>query len=174
MIKKIYIAVEIKKRELIGDLHIIDSLLDSDYEIIIGSKKSINFILKNKKDPDGVILLTSPPEKIKDYKFLKSKVDKITILDPELSPALTDNEIKHSFNTVKQLIDNEFIDGFYVIGQRYVSIFKKIFPKRKNKVISTGWPRIDAWKNKELIKIDTNLLKKNMESFYFLVLILVC
>ena len=98
MIKKIYIAVEIKKRELIGDLHIIDSLLDSDYEIIIGSKKSINFILKNKKDPDGVILLTSPPEKIKDYKFLKSKVDKITILDPELSPALTDNEIKHSFN----------------------------------------------------------------------------
>ena len=49
MIKKIYIAVEIKKRELIGDLHIIDSLLDSDYEIIIGSKKSINFILKNKQ-----------------------------------------------------------------------------------------------------------------------------
>ena len=96
-----------------------------------------------KKTNSGIFLYKGGLS-INKLKKIKEKVEKFLILDEEIGPA--------SINLEKDMPirlwdgSEKYIDRYYTIGKNVDKLARKLLPKLKNKIILTGWPRVDLWK----------------------------
>ena len=166
MLKKhLYIPVEIKPREFVSNLLLIDKAIDKNFRCYLGSKSSINRLIRYSNETNGIYF--SKCSFIKnEYKEIKKKCDHITILDQELGPALSAREIEIGLRSMNDQIFNEYIDSYYVLGKFADKIVKKEYPQIESAIKITGWPRIDLWnKYRHLYKKKIDSIKKSYGNF---------
>jgi surface carbohydrate biosynthesis protein len=142
----IFLPIEIKTRELLAKVILAKFIISNpkkNSRCYIGSKSSIDRLLSLKKTNSGIFLYKGGLS-INKLKKIKEKVEKFLILDEEIGPA--------SINLEKDMPirlwdgSEKYIDRYYTIGKNVDSLARKLLPKLKNKIILTGWPRVDLWK----------------------------
>ena len=163
--KNLFIPIEVKIREFVSNLLLASESLDNNFRCYLGGKSSINRLINYNKLKNGVYFSKSPFLE-KEYIKIKKKCQFLTILDQELGPALSKNEIEMGLNARKNLILSKYIDSYYVLGNRINEIVKKIYPEINKATKLTGWPRIDIWKNYNfLYNKKSNEIKKKYGEF---------
>ena len=141
MKKNIFIPIEIKHREFLSSLMLTYYAVKSKFRVYIGSKSSINKLLKIKKNKGGIFLFKGGMD-LESITEIKKKCNYFAILDQELGTR------KKSFKKVaKRRIwpgSEKYIDRYYVIGNYGYKASLEVFPKMKDSIICTGWPRVDV------------------------------
>ena len=165
--KYIYLPIEIKSREFLTSLLMVSHLLKKKFKIIICSKLALSYLIKLKLIQKGIIFLNSATDD-ETYKFYRENNLKIVMLDYELSPALSDYQIRNAIKIRKKNY-LKYVDYFFVIGEQYKKTLIKLIPSIKNKIILSGWPRADLWKNNLIYKnkILSEIKKKNKHFYLF-------
>ncbi len=158
MKRNIYIPIEIKNRELFGHLLLADEALKKDYRVILGNKSLIYQIILGKKDKGGFLLYKGGGRSPALISGLSKKVDSIGILDQELGIAVRDLEDFFNRRYDPSVID--YVDSFYLLGEKFFDAAVEYSEIQKNKLYVTGWPRVDLWRNKSLWSEEANHLKK--------------
>ncbi|MBO8217662.1 surface carbohydrate biosynthesis protein [Prochlorococcus marinus] len=142
--KEVYIPIEIKPREFISQLLLSAELAKIGLRVYLGSKKSIDDLVENKKNKQGTYLYKGGGGTINKFKKLSKLVSSIAVLDQEISPCLIDSGV-----TIK----NRFVKGCL----KYVSRLYYVGPETKKKasevledidaslIKAYGWPRVDIW-----------------------------
>ena len=139
--KNLFIPIEVKIREFVSNLLLASESLDNNFRCYLGGKSSINRLINYNKLKNGVYFSKSPFLE-KEYIKIKKKCQFLTILDQELGPALSKNEIEMGLNARKNLILSKYIDSYYVLGNRINEIVKKIYPEINKATKLTGWPKL--------------------------------
>lgn len=166
MLKKhLYIPVEIKPREYVSNLLLINKAIDKNFRCYLGSKSSINRLIMYSNQANGIYFSKCSFVK-KEYQKIKKKCDHITILDQELGPALSIQEIQMGLRSMNDQIYNEYIDSYYVLGNFANEIVKQEYPQIETVIKITGWPRIDLWnKYRYLYKRKVDEIKNSHGNF---------
>jgi surface carbohydrate biosynthesis protein len=142
----IYFCIELKNRELDSQILLASKLVNEGFRCYIGTHASIFSLLKAKKSTSGVFFDkgTLPYEKMK---WVRKKCEAIVILDQELSPATSD-PLKELTGWPSRIYPNteKFIDKFFCVGPKTYSAALLRFDNDLNKVVMTGWPRVDMWR----------------------------
>ena len=158
MLKKhLYIPVEIKPREYVSNLLLIDKAIDKNFRCYLGSKSSINRLVMYSNEINGIYFSKCSFVE-EEYQKIKKKCDHITILDQELGPALSGQEIEMGLRSMNDQIFKEYIDSYYVLGKFADKIAKQEYPQIESVIKITGWPRIDLWNKYRYLykkKVDT-------------------
>ncbi len=163
--KHIYLPIEIKAREYVSNLLIVNKAINKNYRCYIGAKSSINRLISYKKEKNGIFFSKSTLTE-KEYINFRDKCEYLTILDQELGPALTIKEIKMGLSSRKNLVIPEYIDSYYVISETMRKLVREIYPEIKDKIKLTGWPRIDLWKDFRHLSSDkSDRIKKKYGKF---------
>ena len=142
----IYFCIELKNRELDSQVLLASKLVNEGFRCYIGTHASIFTLLKAKKSKSGIFFDkgTLPYERMK---WVREKCESIVILDQELSPAQSD-PLKKLTGWPSRIYPNteNFIDKFLCVGPKTYSAGLLRFNNDQNKVVMTGWPRVDIWR----------------------------
>ena len=120
MLKRhLYLPLEILPRELNSKILLSLYAAKSGYRVYLGSKKSINYLLKEKKNNNqkaGTFFYKG--QFINQYKsmkkFISQTCDNLVVLDEELGVSVKD--YTHGINERLKNVDN--ISQFYCIGKK--------------------------------------------------------
>ncbi|MDA8851440.1 hypothetical protein N9J04_01550 [Candidatus Pelagibacter sp.] len=162
--KNIFITIEFKHREFLSKLLLSSFAIKAGFRVYIGSLNSIIRLI-NVKNQKGGIFFHKGGFDLDGLLKIKKKCDSFVILDEELG-----TEIKNYAQVAKRRIwpDTEkYNDRYFVIGQYGYKASCDIFPKMKNSIRCTGWPRVDLWRpeNESLFKEKTQLISKKYGSY---------
>ena len=140
----IYITLEIKKRELQSKLLLSLEAANRGHEVYLG--RMMENLKKGEFYPGLVHLKSITPSKnrINQMLDLKKKGFKITSLDEEHGYIdENDNYVnqRYSSNTL------DIVDKIFTCGVFDFKNIKKKFPKYFSKIINSGNPRFDFWRN---------------------------
>ena len=138
--KTIYLPIEIKVRELTSFILLSLFAVEKNYRIYLGSKPAIRELIEKKKNKSGIFIFKGGME-TEDILKIKNKVDKFIILDQEISPSCID--FKKEMRRRIWPGSEEFIDRYYLLGQRAYDAGVEVLSKLKDKIVNTGWPSID-------------------------------
>ena len=101
--KNIYLPIEIKAREYVSNLLLVSKAIDKNYRCYIGAKSSINRLIDYKNEKNGIFFSKSTLRENEYIKF-RDKCEYLTILDQELGPALSIEEIKMGLSSSSDLV----------------------------------------------------------------------
>jgi surface carbohydrate biosynthesis protein len=143
----VYICVEIKNRELDSQVLLAKSLANRGFRCILGTHASIFSVLRAKRIKSGIFLDkgTLPASRMS---WIKTKCDSIVIMDQELGPTL-ENPSEHLGYWPGRIYPgaDEFIDKYLCVGPKVYDAALHRFKSSKEKVVLTGWPRVDIWRD---------------------------
>lgn len=165
MKKNIYIPIEIKNRELFGHLVIANEALKNDYRIILGNKSLIYKIIDAKKTKGGFLLYKGGGRSPDLISGLSKKLDVICVLDQELGVAVRERDITDWFKRRYFPSIIKYIDRFYLLGEKFYDAANNHSNIPKDKLLVTGWPRVDVWRNKSLWSDKAKQLKARYGKF---------
>lgn len=142
--KTVYIPIEIKVRELASQVLLAGHAALKGFRVYIGTKPAIADIIQFKGR--GGIYLYKGCHPLKYMKFIDKKCDAFVVLDQEVGPVVENYKkiILMRFRAGTTAI----VDRYYSIGPMAGDIAKKTLKNLRGKVVVTGWPRIDLWRNK--------------------------
>ena len=167
----IYICVEVKNRELDSQLLLAAELTQRGFRCLLGSHAAIFALLKAKKTKSGIFFDkgTLPRSRME---WIKTKVDSIVVMDQELGPTLENpsSEFASGQSRIYPGVE-EFVDKYLCVGPKVYEAALKHFGGDKEKVVMTGWPRIDIWNKlgKEIYKSEIELLTSEYGKFVLFV-----
>ena len=159
--KEIYLPIEFFSRELYAKILISSFFLNKNYTVYLGTKSSIDFLIRFKKYKSGTIVLKGGITK-ETLNIYKSKFQNIIILDEEIAPET--KKFETLLRVSKELIKDS---SMYVCSNRdtYNFLKKNIFYKKKIKFL--GWPRFDLAKDiyKKIFLNDCLYIKKKYNNY---------
>lgn len=161
MEKKIFLPIEIKRRELASRIYLSLVAAQKGYSSIIGHK---SHILKFQYHcMDSNILIKSLPKKDIDYlKKLKKLNNNIYYIHEEGLMSFND-EYAHRMINIDAL---NIVDKAFVWGNNHMSAMKKIFKRNDNYLVEAGNPRIDVlFQLKKFFQAEANQIKKKFGNF---------
>ena len=142
--QEVYIPIEIKPREFVSQLLLCGELAKKGKRVYLGSKTAIDTLINNKNNNAGVYLYKGGGSSINKFKNLSRRVESITVLDQEVTPALLDYEVSIKNRFTKGSL--KYVSRLYYIGPQAkkaaINVLKEINPKL---IKDTGWPRVDLW-----------------------------
>lgn len=160
--KEVYIPIEIKPREFPSQVYLSGELAKKGARVFIGSKSSTDRLVNEKDNNQGVYLYKGGGSSIEKFKNVSQRVSSITVLDQEVSPALRNFDYIRTRFVAGSL---KYVSRLYYIGpevrETAVKCLNDIDPE---KVLDTGWPRVDLWKPSKH-HIWENEVKKIHEEF---------
>lgn len=142
----VYFCIELKNRELDSTILLASKLVNEGFRCYIGTHASIFTLLKTKKSASGIFFDkgTLPLERMK---WIREKCEAIVILDQEFSPASTDPLAELTGWPSRIYPGTEkLIDKYFCVGPKNYSAALRRFDNDLNKVVMTGWPRVDIWR----------------------------
>lgn len=163
----IYIPIEIKARDLISNLKLISTGLENNFTFYIGSKKSIDRVLENKKHKSGIFVSKTFMVDSMVKKIL-TKCEKYCVLDYEFGFAMTEKEIKARAKALSRFILNDKISNIFLLDNEIKNHILNVLPAIKKKVLVTGWPRYDLTKKdyENIYSEHIKKIKKKYGSFF--------
>ncbi len=138
----IYFPVEIKQREYDAQIFFALSAAKRGYKVYVGTHAAIYRMLEKVGSPHGIYLDKSMPDESR-LKWLRERCQEIWILDAEVSPVHTDVVLEVELKSRVYEYGIEEIDRFLVVGDMASKAAKKVFGKHREKILKSGWPRID-------------------------------
>ena len=156
--KTIYIAIEIKPRELNSQILLAYAASKLGYRVYIGTFQKIAKLIIQKNQKAGIYHYKG----IEKLDQLRLKLNVTTRLDQEIGPAL-----KFVDDIVKKRLSHPFnalFDSYYTIGSEVTVLAKKYLSKTNVKIVETGWPRIDLWR-KEFSSIYKKEIASNQSKY---------
>ena len=164
--KTLYIPIEIKNRELFGHLQLASEAVVRGYRVILGNKPLIYEIINNKPNNNGFLLYKGGGRYPELILSLSKKLNGVGILDQELGVAVRDLKDFFFRRYDPKIISS--IDRFYFLGKRYLEAAKKYSDIPVSKMLITGWPRVDIWRNRKIWQDQAeNLKSKHGEYILF-------
>jgi surface carbohydrate biosynthesis protein len=163
----IYIPIEIKARDLISNLKLISTGLEDGFTFYIGSKKSIDRVLENKKQKSGIFVSkTFMVDSL--IKKILTKCEKYCVLDYEFGYAMTEKEIKQRAQVLSRFILNDKISNIFLLDDKIKSHILNVLPTIQKKVLVTGWPRYDLTKKdyENIYSENIKKIKKKYNNFF--------
>lgn len=164
--KNIYIHLEILTRELSSHLLLSVIALKKNFRVYIGDSYSLEKLLIRKNKKEGIFIAKGNIDKSL-HDLIKKKCDKLVSLDQEITPGFSNKYYCDVIKTRYGKLTNNF-DLFFVCNDKIKKSFLNTFSINKNKVISTGWPRIDLFRKEFLSLFSKKILKvkKKYGKFY--------
>ena len=141
----LYLPVEIKKRELDGQILLAKAAAKLGFTVFIGSHAAISSLLEQKKERSGIYLDKSVPS-FDSLTAIKSKCEAVCIMDAEISPILPLSLTKEMIKARTPEYSISLIDRYFVANNNAFEAAKEIFGDSHEKIINTGWPRFDVWR----------------------------
>jgi surface carbohydrate biosynthesis protein len=166
--KNIYIHLEILAKELSSHLLLSVIALKKNYRIYIGDAYSLEKLLIKKNKKEGIFLAKGNINNSM-HNLVKKKCEKLVALDQEISPGFSSKYYNYIIK-MRYARSTDNFDLFFVCNNKIKRSFLNTFPINKDKVISTGWPRIDLLSNEFLpiySKKISNVKKKYGKFFLF-------
>ena len=161
----VYICIEQKNREYDEKILLAAELGMQNFRCYIGTHAAIWALLRTKKERSGIYFDkgTQLPETMK---WIKSVCEYIVIMDVELGPVVKNIDYMFSpfldYPHLSRLYpeSEKSIDKYLCIGPKIFDHAIEAFGKDREKVVMTGWPRMDLWEglgselySKDIIKI---------------------
>lgn len=139
--KNLYLPIEIKQRELASLLLLSAEATKQGFRVYLGSHAAINSLLRNTKAKGGVYLDKSF-QPLETMQKLSSAVERIAIMDIELSPILKSSELNPMI--MQRIYPNtlDFASRYYVATDTIMRMALNWFPEEIVKVV--GWPRFNV------------------------------
>lgn len=144
----IYLPIEVKVRELEGKTLLALIAAEKGHTVILGEKKDTLNLAQTPHLPPGIVhdkSLTPGDYKIKNFTRLKKHGHLITGQDEEsgLLDESFDSFAKRRFSAETV----SMADKIFAWGRHDQSSLQKIYPEYAEKIIATGSPRVDFWRN---------------------------
>tara|TARA_B100001057_G_scaffold500981_1_gene619438 strand:+ start:5129 stop:6517 length:1389 start_codon:yes stop_codon:yes gene_type:complete len=163
MKKRIYLLIEILKREIDARLYFASIASDLNYSVVIGHKGVLWERLKYLR-PGLVIFKSIGPRNTKMMNLLKKYGHQVAAYDEEM---FINYDVKDAVerriypNSMKEL------DYFFSWGEEDKNTIIKKFPSFRNKIFSTGNPRVDILKDKnnKVFKEEAEKIKSKYGNF---------
>ena len=162
----IFIPIEIKSRELYHSILLAIACLKGNFRIYIGSKISINKIIKWKKDKNGIMLYKSGLY-LKDILKYKEKLNSFCILDQEVGVSISYENVDLALKSRILKGTENYIDKYFVANNFFKKKFQKFYPKLKKKIIFTGSPHYELWNKKfqYVYENEKKIIKKKNKNY---------
>jgi surface carbohydrate biosynthesis protein len=145
--KHLYIPIELKNRELDSQVILAAEACLRGFRVYLGSHAAIYTALRTKKFRAG-IFLDKGTQVESLTKWIKTKCERVFILDQELSPSLQVSNYLPDKNLVEKRFypgTKNLIDGLFCVGPVILDSAQEYFKGSKN-IYATGWPRMDLQK----------------------------
>lgn len=136
--------IEVKSRELLASLILAYTAARKGFRVYIGSHASITTAIMSKRSPGGIYLDKSTQPK-SFLEFIKNKCDYICVLDYEVSPSVSRDQLKKFIPQRFYDSSPDFIDRLYVCGKESSSLSSLFFSGEKVK--NVGWPKWDLYRS---------------------------
>ena len=165
--RKLYILNEYYKREFHSNLLLAVEAASENYEVYLGTMDHYKGLINKNLIKPGIFHTKSVTHDLKKSnlnKLLKKKGFKLTIHDQE--HGILENDYKSFCRTRISRNDLKYFDAFFCWGKFDYYFLRKNFKIYKKKFYLTGSPRVDLWKNNEIISKD----KINFKKKYILVI----
>lgn len=160
--KRIYIPVEIKKREL--DSLLLFSIFASkhNFSIVISTKQNLNSSLNYLRE--GIYLMKSIGKRnLQFIQNLKKQGHRVVCLDIEGSHYI------HKEKLINRIFINNLkeLDYFFCWGKNQLKDLLNLYPDQKKKLKVTGHPKVDILKSffNEIYKNEASKIKKKHGKF---------
>lgn len=144
----IYLPIEVKVRELEGKTLLAMFAAERGHTVILGEKKDTLNLAQTPHLPPGIVhdkSLTPGNYKIKSFSNLKNHGHQITAQDEE------SGLLDESFDQfAKRRFSEETVsmaDRIFAWGKHDQTSLQKIYPDYADKIVATGSPRVDFWRN---------------------------
>lgn len=145
MLKKtIYIPIEIKSREFRSQVLLAKYAADKSFRIYIGTKNGIDLLIR-KKNKGGVYLYKGGHYK-QYMEMVKKSCDIFAVLDQEIGPITENYEESIPLRFYSET--THLVDRYYAVSKDAADAAEKAITDFKQKIVLTGWPRIDLWEKK--------------------------
>jgi surface carbohydrate biosynthesis protein len=143
--KTIYICIEIKSREYTSSILLAFACVLRGYRVYLGTHAAIYALIREKSTKDGIFLdkSTQPKERMK---WNRQRTEYYCILDPELSPILSEEVLLEGFKSRVYAGTEALFDRFFVVGESAGKAARANIESIQSGIRVTGWPRIDVWK----------------------------
>lgn len=141
----VYICVELKNREFDAQILLAAEAALKGYRCYVGTHAAIYALLRDKKELAGILLdkSTQPYELMK---WEKTKCQSLFVLDAELSPILTLEDLEGEVPGRIYPGTDDLVDRFLCVGPAVYSVAMAHFGPGNRTVVKSGWPRIDIWR----------------------------
>lgn len=162
----LYLPIEIKKRELDGQIVLAKAAAKLGFTVFLGSHAAISSLLEQKKDRSGIYLDKSVPS-LDSLMAIKSKCESVCIMDAEISPILPLSLTKEMIKARTPDYSRNLIDRYFVANNNAFEAAKEIFGDSQDKVINTGWPRFDVWRGEgeRFYSLEVSKLRKRFGNY---------
>ena len=141
---EIYIPIEIKPREFTSQVYLAGELAKNGARVFIGSKSSTDRLVNEKDNDQGIYLYKGGGSSVEKFRNISKKVTSIIVLDQEISPALKTYEYIRTRFVEGSL---KYVSRLYYVGceakESAIKYLKDIEPE---KIVDSGWPRVDLWR----------------------------
>ena len=164
MNKRIYLILEIKKRELDSRCYFAIKACLQDYSVIITKKESF-YRNKNFFKSGYVFLKSYGPNYFEEIKKIKKLGHKICVMDEEGIMYFSEEDYKKKNIFEKNL---DYIDYIFTWGNDDYKLVTNALKKFKEKIFKTGSPRIDILKNptNKIYHDEAKEIKKQHKQFF--------
>lgn len=140
----LYIAIEVKNREIESQALLALKASLTGYRVYVGTHAAILNLLRVKESRGG-IFLDKGTLPLEVTKFIKSRCEVLAILDQELGPFREIGDIQGEDNLVGGRVYpgvEEFIDFYFTCNKVIFQQALEFLPSSV-KVINSGWPRFE-------------------------------
>ena len=164
--KNIYIHIEILSRELASQLLLSIFAVQKNFRVYVGDNYSLKKILLIKKKREGIFIAKGDLDKI-THNLVKEKCEKLISLDQEITPGFTNNYYENIIRSRYSPRIKDF-DIFFCNNDQIKKNLIKVLNIKKNKIIASGWPRFDLYKEefRGLYEKEVVQIKKKYKKFY--------
>lgn len=138
----VFLPLEIKAREFNSKLLLASRLIAEGFRVYIGEKVSLDEYVKASKVKGGGIYFNKSGNISKKLKYIEESFEAMVVLDEEMGVAVKDLHFRYS----ERLRNEELISKYFVISSKHAEHLKIFNKKITEKLVVTGWPRVDLWR----------------------------
>ena len=172
LMPNVYICIEQKNREYDAQLLLAAELSLQGFRCYVGTHAAIWALLKTSKQRSG-IYLDKGTQLPRIMEWVRTKSEYLVIMDVELGPVIRNIDLMFSdfrkYPKITRLYNGsiELMDLFLCIGPKVYEGARKAFVGYENKVLTSGWPRVDIWEHfgVQLYRDEISAIQKKYGSF---------
>jgi len=139
--RSLYLPLEIKAREFLPRLLLAGVFAKRGYRVYLGEKFPLNKAVKAKRERDGVYVYKSTRDRPDTEQILR-KISLFCVLDEEIGIAVRSPEywIRHRTGGIDR------VDCYLTVSESIARLVRVIYPDFRGKIVATGWPKFDLWR----------------------------
>ena len=161
-------TIELSERELFSKSLLAMEMARRGYRVYIGSFRSIHEIHRKIK---SCIFFHKSAYKKRAKLYKKRMGAVVAFLDEELGPAISPSRLDDVIRRRMKDVNCDDYDVIFTLGEDFSSRISSIPNIKGVDIVSSGWPRIDLWRNEflDLFANEINNIRSSYGKFLFFI-----